>query len=342
MSEKIFTGCIDDNRPQIEKQRDWESQEVALALPEVEWKEKTTFRTFPLKRQDGSGSCVAQTISKLLGINNFLESGIYAELSAKYLYCHRSNSTPGMTADDALNLGVKLGCPPEQLCPSQNQNEAEMNQCLKKPFITDSAKVFSAKSYLRLTQDIDEVSKFINSGLGVMLWVKFFGDEWNEAPEIKHDVPIEDVPNCHSIAGVDFSLYKNEKAGIIDDSWGQEYGINGQRILRETFLKKRLILAACFFDMPNGSQVGKAPVFYGGRAKYGDKNDIVYNIQDCLRWLGFFKGVNPTGYYGGMTAKAIYDFQVANAVDTKEELDKLLGMSFGAKSEKKMFDILGY
>jgi hypothetical protein len=336
--EKIFTGALDDPRTKAEKNKDWQHEEIALTTAPVKWEEKTTFRTFPQKKQNGSGSCVAQTISKLLGINNFLESGIYVDLSAKYLYNHRSNSGAGMTPNDALSLAVSLGCPPEQLCRSQNQTEEEMNNCIKKPYITESSKIFAAQSYIRTPLDIDAIASVIESGKGLMTWFRFFRDEWNEYPEVKHE---ESAPNHHSVTAVDFTLYQGEKAIVIDDSWGEEYGINGQRIIRESFLKKRMTLSAYFIDMKNGCPTGNKPRYYGGKPEYGQRNDVVKNLQKVLKWAGFFKDVEPTGYYGGLTAKAVYNFQITNNVASKEELDSLAGMSVGPKTEAKLLELFG-
>lgn len=341
--ENIFTGALDDIRTEAEKNKDWKHEEIASSVIPAKWEQKSNFITYPQKRQDGSGSCVAQTIAKLLGINNKLESGEYVELSAKYIYNHRTNTGAGMIPSDALNLAISLGCPPEQLCPSQDQNEEEMNNCIKKPYLTESSKIFSAKSYFQTPFDIDTIASIINTGKGVMTWFRFFADEWNERPEIKHT---GFAPNHHSVTAVDFTLTESlggqlEKAIVIDDSWGKEYGINGQRIIRESFLKERMTLSAYFVDMPNGKPIGQRPKYWGGNPRYGQKNDGVKNLQEVLKWAGFFKDVEPTGYYGGLTAKAVYNFQIANNVSNKEELDSLAGMVVGPKTEQKLLELFG-
>lgn len=342
--KKIFTGALDDPRTEAEKNKDWQHEEVATTIvPIVNWEKKTEFITYPQKRQDGSGSCVAQTVAKCLGVNNKLESGTYVDLSAKYFYIHRTNSGAGMTSPDALNLGVSLGCPPEQLCPSQDQNEEEINNCIKKPYLTDSSKVFCAESYFQTPFDIDTIASVINTGKGVMTWFRFHSDEWNERPEIKYT---NFAPNHHSVTAVDFTLSESishqwEKSIVIDDSWGKEYGINGQRIIRESFLKERMTLSAYFVDMKNGKPDHPKPKYLGGRPKYGQRNDVVKNLQEVLKWAGFFKDVEPTGYYGGLTAKSVYNFQIANNVASKEELDSLAGMVVGPKTEAKLLELFG-
>lgn len=76
--------------------------------------------------------------------------------------------------------------------------------------------------------------------------------------------------------------------------------------------------------------------FYEGAVKackLGDNNDNVKLLQQKLSKMGFFT-VEPTGYYGNITRKAVFDFQLKYVPLTWYERTVLIGMYFGEKSVK--------
>jgi hypothetical protein len=85
-------------------ERDYQMEEVACYAP-VKWEEKKTFRSFPVKNQDGSGSCVGNAVAKILGIENYLEEGQYLDLSARDIYTRRTNQGMGMHFREAMKIG---------------------------------------------------------------------------------------------------------------------------------------------------------------------------------------------------------------------------------------------
>ena len=63
-------GANLDTRSEAQKARDWKFEEVVAAANPVNWVEKpqAEWRRFPIYNQDGSGSCVAQTLRKMAGV----------------------------------------------------------------------------------------------------------------------------------------------------------------------------------------------------------------------------------------------------------------------------------
>lgn len=76
---------------------------------------------------------------------------------------------------------------------------------------------------------------------------------------------------------------------------------------------------AAHFDFPN------API------EYGDTSQAVVLLQWKLKGLGLFDRI-PTGYYGDITAAAVYAFQKKFNVAPLIELDALKGRSVGPKT----------
>ena len=112
-------GVVDDPRVDEQKEKDYQHCEIASGEKKVKvrWveKEPAKFRKFPIRNQDGSSSCVAQSTAKVLGINNFLEEKEFVELSAKDIYMRRRNDGGGMWGTDAMDkqaqsiIGEKAG-----------------------------------------------------------------------------------------------------------------------------------------------------------------------------------------------------------------------------------------
>ena len=96
-NEQITQAALLDNRPAEEKEKDYTFEEIVASVNKVEWVEKPRkeWRKFPIFNQDGSGSCVAQTEAKEMGIMRWLKDGIYVHFSAADIYQRRSNKPGG-------------------------------------------------------------------------------------------------------------------------------------------------------------------------------------------------------------------------------------------------------
>jgi hypothetical protein len=352
MEEKYFTGVADDPRPPEEKEKDWQAEEVASFAP-VPWKEKSReeWRKFPIRDQDGSSTCVAQTGAKILGIDNQLEEGNFIEFSARDLYERRSNKpNEGMWGQDALSLMTKYGLTTEERLPSQGMSEAQINA----PFTRTAederiARMYRAGGYVQLPcDDIEKIADIIlNKGKGVMLF--FWADytEWNQ------DVPVITKPELtmhtanvhHSVTGSDAFLWKGEKAILIDDSWGKFYGLNGQRIITESFLKARCYFAGYILDLKNEPEQSDKPRHtFTKQLTFGMRNDAdVKALQRILRYEGLFPAGDAllTGNYLQITAKGVLDWQKKREVAPLAELEYLQGRRCGPKTIKALNEKYG-
>ena len=219
-----FTGCLPDTRTNEEKAKDWHKQ-LATGIS-LNWIEKNfdEVSRFPVRDQDGSGSCVAQTLALILGIENFLEEGRFVEFSAKDIYTRRSNKdTMGMMGVEALEIVRKYGCTLEAHIPSQKQNEVEMNSIDRKISDEEIAKIFRIKDYYQLPFILDQIATIMESGRknGVakplMVWFMFPRKEWTAIPELSGSN--YDMVH-HSVTAVDYGMLNGVKGIFIQDSWG--------------------------------------------------------------------------------------------------------------------------
>lgn len=301
-------GALLDTRTEEEKAKDYKFGEIVAAIQLVEWKEKTPdqWRKFPIFNQDGSGSCVAQTLRKLYGVYLWLKTGVWVDISASHIYQRRVNRPgAGMGGTDVFTIGQK-GTTLNSFAPSDNMTDAQMDAVNVIPFMAKIGETFKLGNYVVVSPtDIDTVASIIQAtGKAVMVWFYFRNDEWTNEPTVKYpnlDLYAQSTAR-HSVAAVDFALVNGKKCLIIDDSWGLAYALNGQRVITEEFFSKRNFFAAHFQNFAFEESVAPKPQYIEGN---------IVSLQNCLKHYGTFPAnVDSTGVFGPVTKKAVSDFQV--------------------------------
>ena len=335
------TGANIDTRPEEERAKDYEFREIVASASPVVWTEKSqsSWRKFPIFNQNGSNSCVAQTLAKLLGVMYWLANGVYIHFSATHIYQRRSNSpTPGMGGVDAFNIARK-SVTLEELAPSQNMTDAQMDAAQIAEYKKKVGEIFKLGNFIILpVRDIETVASVIQTtGKAVMIWFYFKIDEWTTQPTMKYPTLDAVAPDTirHSITGVDYALVNGKKAIIADDSWGTSYGAAGQRVLDEDFFKERNFFAAYpmnfAFEVP---QLDKPQHTFLIDLEFGQTSDEVKALQDCLRWEGLFpSNAESTGYFGSITKKSVITFQAKYGINpvgrvgpvTRQKLNEIYG-----------------
>lgn len=370
------TGALIDTRPEEEKIKDYHFEEIVATANPVNWVEKpqSSWRKFPIYDQNGSGSCVAQTMAKLLGVFYWLKNGEYVHFSASHIYQRRINKpSAGMGGVDVFKI-AQQGVTLEELAKSQNMTDEQMTNMAIPDYKVKVGEIFKIGNYVMLpTGDIDTIASVIQTtGKGVMIWTYWKHEEWTEVPTIKYPglSPSEPGIGRHSTAAVDFTLYNGKKALIIDDSWGSSYGKAGQRVITEDFFKERCFFAAypltfAFEDQTQPSPApSPTPTPTPVKPKYTFTQKLVFipwdsvnnrpidnllhenqksdtiALQDILKYEGFVPtNISSSGYFGAITAKGLLLFQKKYKIDTDAVLDSLKGQTFGPKSMSKMNEL---
>lgn len=344
-------GVIDDYRTDEEKAKDYEFREIVASYAPVNWTEKSIdqWRKFPIKDQDGSSSCVAQTMSKILGILSTLSGDEYIDFSASYIYQRRKNKTwgtgLGMIGIDAFDIVRKDGDTLEELMPSQKIDEIEINKVPESERDGLVAEVYKLGNYVTYKPKLDFeaiASTIQQTGKPVMVWFMFNYDEWTDIPTVKTDKPTIH----HSVTAVDFTLYNGKKALIIEDSWGEDYGMNGQRVITEDFFRKRNTFAAYPISFKTSDDKEKQPTLnhtFSETLHFGDTSADIAALQHALKYEGLFpQNVGSSGYYGNITAKAVLAFQKKYKVAGVVELDNLAGRVVGPKTIAKLNELFSH
>lgn len=340
--EPFISGALIDPGVTV---KSYEFKEIVASANPVEWIEKpeSTWRKFPIFNQDGSGSCVAQSMAKLLGILYWLKNQAYVHFSATHVYQRRTNKPDeGMGGVDAFDI-AREGVTLEELVPSQNMSESEMNSIFIPEYKKEVGKIFKIGNYVVFTNPtIDDVASTIQTtGKGVMVWFYFKIDEWTNVPTIKYPELQSYEASRHSVTAVDYTLYGGKKALIIDDSWGSSYGLAGQRVITEDFFKARNFFAAYPIDFKFAETPVEKPKHTFTKQLEIGMNDAEVNwLQKVLVYEGFFPtNVVPTEYYGAITASGVLKFQLKYAVDNVNDLQTLQGRIVGPKTLAKLNEL---
>ena len=321
--EDFKNGALVDERSDEEKAKDFKFEEIVASVAPVVWTEKvsTSWRKFPIFNQDGSGSCVAQTMAKLLGVLYWLKNGVYVHFSATHVYQRRINAPAGgMGGVDAFNIAQK-GVTLEVLTPSQDMNDAQMDGIKIEQYKDDVGKIFKIGNYVvGPNKDLETIASIIQTtGKAVMVWYYFKHDEWTDVPTVKY--PTLDLnastTSRHSVTAVDFTLYQGRKCLIIEDSWGPNFGKGGQRIITEDFHNARNWFTAhpmnFNFEIP---VIPPTPTFtFTLTTRLGSKGNEVAELQKYLQKAGYYPtNISTDGLFGKITEGAVKKFQTARGL----------------------------
>jgi hypothetical protein len=348
------SGALIDTRPESERIKDYKFNEVVASANPVTWVEKTQaqWRHFPIFNQDGSGSCVAQTMAKLMGVLYWLKNNVYVHFSATHIYQRRVNRPQGgMGGVDVFDVARK-GVTLEELVPSQGMDDSQMDGVNIPQYKQDVGAIFKIGNYLIVQEgDIETVASIIETTKkAVMVWFYFKSEEWTPNPKVIYpdlDRYAQSTAR-HSVAAVDYALVGGKKSLIIDDSWGTSYGLAGERVIDEDFYRARNFFAAypMSFQFEDQSQPQPTPVIT--KPKYTFTVPLVFDstsadvkaLQDILRYEGFFPvNADSTGYYGSVTAKGVLSWQKKYSIASTAELESLAGRRVGVKTVKKLNEL---
>lgn len=350
MENTYFTGLIPDTRTEEEKAKDWDSREIyAMGSFDPKFREvkKGEWKKYQVRNQDGSGSCVANTIAKMLEVKYTMKllaeaKGETPEETLKRavkfshapIYTKRSNRPgTGMIGVNALELATKYSSCPEKDCPSENMNDEQLDSIQLPANFEDINNLVVSTNYSTCPVDFDYIAGMVSKEGCAMIWVNTDYQSWcKDIPTVggKKNVVV------HSITAVDTILYEGKEYIVIEDSWGKFGEFNGQRLISREFFKDAVWFAGILLDFKYDVT---DEVFgpFKTVMEFGQASSEIERLQRLLQARGFFPaGQKCTGYYGAITARAVYLMQVQYGVDTLSELNALKGKRVGNKTLLKI------
>ena len=334
-----YNGLSPDTRSPKEKAKDWQAIEIYSPEPPIfrpvrerEWKKYQT------RNQDGSGSCVANTIAKILEVKRKIDKGDDVKFSHAPIYIHRVNRpSPGMVGHDALQLAIKYSSCREENMLSENKNDAQLDNMPMPADYESLNNLVSPTNYLICPTDFDYAASMVAKEGAVMLWVDTSYSNWNR------DIPVAGGKGGgvrHSITIVDAIKFDGVEYLVIEDSWGKFGKYDGQRLITREFFKENAFVVAVLTSFKYDVVDSEFDEFKTILV-LGDRGVEVDKLQRFLKKEGLFPSnvVNKDpskAYYGNMTATAVYNFQIRYAIDTIPVLNTLKGKRVGSKTLEKI------
>lgn len=328
-----YTGALLDERPEIEKAKDFQFQDMELAgaaMPQWKNKQPQEWKNYPSRNQITSSSCVAQAFSKALFTLG------YDVVSAHPIYRSRKNfNEKGMWLYDGADILKKMGTVSESVSKSQNLGEYEMNREIDvaaKKVLASSPFKIGGYAYVN-GKSIEDIAAAIEENKHCVLTFGASNSEWTDIPEIKGPAAW-----YHAVCGIDYTIYNGKKYIVIEDSWGENVGQFGdRRLISEEFLKERC--TGAMVVLPYVEEKKQAYKFTKV-LRLGSSGVDVENLQKALKILGFFPQIQITNHYGKVTELAVKKFQEAykEEILTPSGLSKPTGI-FGNSTMKKLNEL---
>lgn len=310
------TGVLLDNRQDSEKAKDFRHEELAMGFAPYKWEERPAkSKYFFPYNQSSSLSCVAGGGAIIL---EHFDGGI---ISRKDIYNRRSNYPGGgMFMADVCDL-IKKGSAEEKYVPSQGLGENQMNQRYSvTPDIIKSRASKKVGMTVAISNNIDEVASVLATSPVIAFW--YFdvnGKEWWKTnPAIQFDFKsyVDAGVTRHQVVIVDAILIDGKKFLIGQDTAGvgSGFGENSNlRYISEEVVSKRLYAASYAIDDESDIMqpitIEKPKYFNTKTLQIGDNNDAVKSLQAVLIYEGLLKIKAPTGFFGGITRKAVIALQ---------------------------------
>lgn len=314
-----FTGAIMPSEADIAEMVQF-NEIVAKAAPIV-WKplDVTKFPTWIQYDQGMKNACVAYTKALMDSIKFYLRNSLKREVkfSGDWIYKHRLPKMAGMIGTKAIDITRDIGNIHDAIMPDCS-SDADIDNLVLDPWFYDEAKIYrtSDKPIIVPVKDIDTLASIMNvTNKPIMVWFAFHPSEWVTVPFISSYFP----NFTHSVTfpakkNVDenvFGIYEGEKAIVIQDSWGLKYGLNGKRIIKESYFKNRNVFVQ--YDMNFKFDVSGAKPTYDGS---------IISLQKCLRSAGFFPtNVDFVESFGPLTRGSLLNWKVANGLKSDSILD---------------------
>lgn len=302
-------GLIKDPRPAEEVSLDYRPPEGA-ALPEWREKPESEWKSYTSREQDGSLSCMAQAGAKAYET----ETGVV--VSAHPSYRSRDNFPQGgMYAADLGQTFYKVGTTTEALDVSQRQNESQLNRniTVQTP-LKIAGYYWPYKKFIdQAASAIDQIAMAIDANKHCILIVHCYKSEWTAVPVVSNK-PQSGYDFGHGVCGIDYLIYKGEKAILIEDSTGHFNSLKlpppldkkGHRILTESFIKGRIYEAITFVQAPL-----PPPFKFSQTMRAGMKGGEIKKLQETLntKFISKLPKLVADGNFGAKTSTTAKEFQ---------------------------------
>jgi hypothetical protein len=286
----------------------------------------------PVSHQRQIGCCVGCAAAKYKQLLDYKDTGKVIPLSFRFPYalakCQDGFSGEGTYPRLVSNNGVKVGFSTENTCPSDAtlKHEDFVYQRIESniPYLAmGEAYAGKIKAYAFVPNDKESIKQaiFNNSGLIMLVeldarwWTDKHGNHTLDKNKLLPITPPVTPVSAHEIFVYGYRETANDMEIHFLNSWSKDWADKGTGYFLYSQYKKWIKEMITFTDIPNEllEEAHNQPVVFKHNftvpMKLGDKNDGVEALQKALTMEGLFKH-EITSFYGQITQKAVYDFQV--------------------------------
>lgn len=185
--------------------------------------------TYRVKDQQDVGSCVAHALSSIIEYYNIKQRDDYTEMSTGYIYGNRTNSRhkdPGMVMRDALDIVAKYGDVTKQCFPYNVETPLAIKMYNKQAHdLFEVGLPNRISEYCRITT-VWAAKLSLMSGNPLLMAIEWYDDMSLDDNGVLHTNNVGYAGgHCMFIYGWD------ERGWKVQNSWGEEWGMNGKFIL---------------------------------------------------------------------------------------------------------------
>lgn len=237
---------------------------LVCAARDYDFPEKFELKTVRVKNQMSCGSCVGHALSSILEYYNDKQNSNPTEMSVGYIYGNRSTSEykgEGMIMRDALEAVRTCGdVYKEDFCSGMVDNvEVPIVTYLyemQRDMLHDKAYPHRISQYCRVSS-VNAIKASLYAGNPVLMAMMWYDDMEVIDGVLTTSYVGEAGGHCMFIYGW------NETGWLIQNSWGEEYGINGcftlpyEMPVEEFWTLTDDIIEGTYVKKPFKSKVGK-------------------------------------------------------------------------------------
>lgn len=341
-----YIGVQEDTRPEEKKVKDIKFNEYEVGLGAVQFlpinMDSISHPAFKIVKAQGATTCGQHTIANMLQVFEYQETGYNEPLSAAFPYHKKAGKYIGSSAFDIMETLRKHGTTYEVLMPSNGFPDQDIEKSVIQ--ITDTAigNVLACNTTFTI-DSFDEVVKYMENGRvrGVCAPVALiFRSSWEDynKPVIKNTKGKDIVEVNHWFTAIAYGSVDGVNGLVIADSFAQGSTKNGFRFLERSAYDAFVSFAVGASNrknIPDGSV--KPEVTFDAPLKFGQRNNAVKQMQEFLKWAGYFPSdMQTTDFYGNASRAAVKAFQ--KTFVPPENMDD--GNTFGNLSIKKMNEML--
>lgn len=236
--------------------------QMVCSAQQYNFPEEFELDTVRIKNQMDTGSCVAHALSSIIEYYNVKQRNDPTEMSVGYIYGNRSNSEhkgPGMIMRDALDIVVKYGDVPHDDFPHNMEVPKAIRLYEGMAFeLYNVGKPNRISEYCRVGT-INAAKLALMSGTPLLMAMDWYNDMTIDNDGVLHTRYAEYCGgHCMFVYGW------NERGWKIQNSWGEDWGINGRFILpyemgmAECWAVMDNIIEGAYVKKPFRSKIGKA------------------------------------------------------------------------------------